>query len=170
MNRSISFAIRDLFPALLASGILSAALAVLLAGAAIAGEASPTTVYLEYHKALQTAQAIDAVASFMSKKVNDEIQTTPADMKPMMFGMIKDLTPKVVQVTSEKIDGDHATLTLATSDSSQEAAPTKAALPNAQEKTEGSVTLVRESGSWKIDKESWKSSTVTTGPSPDAHQ
>ncbi|PWT98958.1 MAG: hypothetical protein C5B53_06030 [Candidatus Melainabacteria bacterium] len=111
---------------------------------------------MQYHSALSTATAVDAVEPYMCKKVTKEIDETPADMKPKMFGLIKEFTPKSVKVTSEKIDGDQATLSLI--DNSAQSTPR-----GITEKTAGTVTLVREDGTWKIDKESWNSN-ITSGP------
>lgn len=116
---------------------------------------SPTETYMQYHNTLSTATTVDAVQPFMCKKVIKDIDETPADMKSKMFGLIKELTPKSVKVTSEKIEGDEATLSL--EDTSAQSTP-----KGMNEKTDGAVTLVREDGSWKIDKESWNSH-ITSG-------
>jgi hypothetical protein len=116
---------------------------------------SPSDTYMQYHNALQTATAVDAVEPFMCKKVIKEIDETPAEMKPKMFGLIKELTPTTVKVESEKIEGDQATLKVI--DASAQSTP-----KGINEKTDGSVTLVREDGTWKIDKESWNSH-ITSG-------
>lgn len=129
---------------------------------ATADELSPTDAYVQFHKAMLAATAVDALTPYLCKEVSDEIARTPADMKPAMFGLMKDLTPKTVKVTSEKIDGDRATLTV-----SGEAGDSASPAEKAATKGEGTVTLVREDGSWKVDKESWKTNTVMTG-TPDS--
>lgn len=112
---------------------------------------SPKETYFKYRAALSAASKIDDVSSFLCKRVNEEIQKTPAPMKPMMFGLMKEITPKKVDVVSDVVNGDNATLTLTGKDELLAKVD-----PNAKEVSKGTVTLVKENGIWKIDKESWE--------------
>lgn len=133
------------------------ALAMLVSGlscmpAALADEAGPKEVYLKYKTAMDSASKIEDLSQFLAKHVNDEIAKTPADMKPMMFGFMKESAPHAVQIISETVDGNSATLTL-----TGKTEPDKINGEKVKEQTKGSCKLVKEAGAWKIDKESWDS-------------
>ncbi|HEY9787685.1 MAG TPA: hypothetical protein V6D17_20015 [Candidatus Obscuribacterales bacterium] len=108
---------------------------------------TPKETYLHYRTALLSAKSIDDVRSMLSKRTNDEIESTPKEMKSMMFDVIKAMAPKTVQVLAEEVNADNATLTLT--------AKTEPDNAKVTEKTTGTVTLVKEGGSWKIDREKW---------------
>lgn len=116
-----------------------------------AEEQTPKAAYLDYFKTFLVATDVNAIVPYMCKSVVKQINETPADMKPMMFGVMKEMTPKEIEVLSEKVDGDHATIKLA-------GKPDASLAKDMTEKNEGTVTMVREDGVWKIDKESWNSS------------
>lgn len=116
---------------------------------ALADSLSPTQAYLKYRTAFATADKVEALQPMFCKKVNEEIDQTPPDMKPQMFGFMKATAPATVQVLSEAVDGDTATLKLS--------GKTEPSGPNVSEHTVGKVTLVKEGGAWKIGKEAWDS-------------
>lgn len=132
---------------LLASGVL------LATGSAFCAEEAqaPKDLYLKYRSALLKASKIDDLKPFLCKKVVAEIDQTPADMKPMMFGIMKETSPNTVQILSEDLKGDNATLTLT---GIGEPAPKNVTIT--KEEIKGTVKLVKEAGAWKIDKESWE--------------
>ena len=109
---------------------------------------SPTDAYLQYHAAIVDASDVSAVAPLMVRSVNEDISHVPTQMKPMYFGMIKNLAPRNVQVVSEKVDGDKAQLALSS---------------NSKDKKSGTVTLLREDGVWKVEKEAWTASVGAAG-------
>ena len=119
---------------------------------------TPKETYLKYRAALPAAQKIEDVSSFMCKRVNEEIKGTPADMKPMMFGFIKETAPKTVQILSEEVKGDNATLVL-----TGKSEPEVQNGNKVKEDTKGKVTFLKEDGVWKIDKESWDSKVKVGG-------
>lgn len=125
---------------------------------AFAAELSPKETYNKFHAAMLKAGSIDEVKSFMCKRVNEEINNTPADMKPMMFGFLKATLPNEVIVGAEEVKGDTATLAL-----SVKADPAAKEDKTRKEETTGSVKLIKEGGVWKIDKESWQSKVEMTG-------
>ena len=116
---------------------------------AFADGLSATDFYMKYRTALAGASKIEQLQSMLCKKANEEIDGTPAGMKPMLFGLMKAMGPKSVQVLSEEVTSDTATLILS--------GKTEPATANANEKTSGKVTLVKEDGAWKIGKEFWDS-------------
>ena len=126
--------------------LLACAFAV---GPALADSLSPKDSYLKYRTALAGAHKIEDLQSMLCKTVNEDIAHTPAPMKPMMFDLMKTTAPLSVQVVSEAVSGDNATLTLS---GKSEPAGSKV-----KEQTSGKVTLVKENGTWKIKKESWNS-------------
>ena len=60
-----------------------------------------------------------------------------------MFPLIQAMQPKNVKITGGAQDGNTATL-LATA-------------KNGKETSTGTITMVREGGAWKVEKEEWKS-------------
>lgn len=112
---------------------------------------TPSEMYNKYRKALAVATNIESLTPFLSKKVLDEVNTTPKEMKGTMFSIMKEMTPKAVVVVEEKVEGDHATLSLTVP---AEGKPTTGK-EKVTEKTVGTVLFVDEQGSWKIDKEKW---------------
>lgn len=83
-----------------------------LTGVFAADSLSPKEAYLKYKTALSSASKIEDLSTMLSKKVNEEVKNTPPDMKPMMFGLMKESSPHAVQVLTEEVKGDKATLTL----------------------------------------------------------
>ncbi|HEY9868491.1 MAG TPA: hypothetical protein V6D08_04945 [Candidatus Obscuribacterales bacterium] len=132
-------------------------------GAALAEPPSPKERYLEYHKALTVAKDVTAIEPFMSKKVVNEIRSTPEEQRAMMFGLMKEMTPRAVQVLSEKIDGERAEVSLTGKSVDQ----VDVASGKVKEETTGTVKFVLEDGAWKIDKESWNTNVVDqSSPQP----
>ena len=104
-----------------------------------AGGGEPGKAYDAYRKVLLAGDIPS-----LRKKVSKERQADfdDPDFKKM-FPLIQEMTPKNVKITAGSIDGDTATL-----------------LAEAKDKNEtstGKITLVRESGAWKVAKEEWKS-------------
>ena len=98
--------------------------------------------YLTYNATMAKAKSIDELLPFMSKQRVDQVKGTPADERAMMFDMVKEMGAKNVKVVKETPSPAGATLEVTGSD------PTGGAM-------KGTVTLVKEAGAWKIDKESW---------------
>lgn len=135
---------------------------VLIAGItclpSLAETISPKEAYLKYRTALAAATKIDDLQPMLCKKANDEIKSTPAEMKPLMIGLMQDMTPKTVQVVSETIGESTASLTLASNTIANDS--------KTKEKAQGKVIMVKEDGVWKIGKESWESKVEMTGDLP----
>jgi hypothetical protein len=98
--------------------------------------------YLAYNATMAKAKSIDELLPFMSKQRVDQVKGTPADERAMMFDMVKEMAAKNVKVAKETPSAAGATLEVTGSD------PTGGAM-------KGTITLVKEAGAWKIDKESW---------------
>jgi hypothetical protein len=99
----------------------------------------PAKAYARHRKAVAAGdlKALKATVSTARAKEMD----TP-DFK-QMFPLIQQMQPKNVKITGGSVDGETATL-LATA-------------KDGKEVSTGSITMVREGGAWKVEKESWKS-------------
>jgi len=98
----------------------------------------PGKAYRAYLKTIaggNAAQIRSAVSSTRSKSISDK------DLKEFI-PMLQAMAPKNLKITSGAIDGDKATL-LATS-------------KDGTETMNGTITMVKESGAWKVEQESWK--------------
>ena len=77
----------------------------------------------------------------------DQVTKTPADEREMMFGMMKDFDDNEnIKVVKETPKGDGAELQV------------EATSKGDKSKSTATVSLVKEGGAWKLDKESWKGS------------
>lgn len=107
--------------------------------------ATATQFYLDYRKAFDAAKKVEDLYPYMSADVRKQMESTPAADRAEMFGMIKMMGALTnVKVTKETRAGDGATLTVE-------------ALDPDKKPTIGTITIVKEGGSWKIGKESWSS-------------
>src|SRR5437763_842967 len=98
----------------------------------------PWIVFKAYLKTIQggnIAQIRNSVTAERSKQVTDK------DMKEMI-PMLQLMAPKNLQITGGAIDGDHATLLATSQDGS--------------ESMNGTITMAKENGAWKVEQESWK--------------
>ena len=102
---------------------------------------TPSQTYMEYYAALQKAKKIDDILPFMTAARRKEAASMPADMKDGMIGMIQEMGIQPgFKIVKEDKTATGATLML-------EGDKSKA-------KTNVTVTMVREAGAWKIEKES----------------
>ena len=102
--------------------------------------------YMDYRAAFDKATKIDDVLPYMSKERADQVAATPADERAKMFEMIKMMgTLTEVKVLKEAKSADGATLTVE-------------ALDPDKKKTTGTIKVIKEGGAWKLDGESWSSS------------
>ena len=104
-------------------------------------EKTPSQTYMEYHAALQKAKKIEDILPFMTAARRKEAASMPADMKSGMIGMIQEMGIQPgFKVVKEDKTATGATLMLEGVDKSKT-------------KTSVTVTMVREAGAWKIEKE-----------------
>lgn len=114
---------------------------VVASGTLAAQNQTATEFYLGYLAALGKAKSVDELLPFMARKRVDQIKAEKPDDRAMMFDMIKEFAPKNVKVVKETPSAGGATLE-ATGDGSGGT-------------TKGTITLVKEAGAWKVDRESW---------------
>lgn len=122
--------------------ILGLALAIAVPALAGAEQAqSGTEFYQAYRKAFAKAQKMEDLLPMMAANRRAQMEKTPADERTMMFGMLKEMTADQgdVKVLKETPTANGAELAVQSKDGT------------------GMVTLVKEGGAWKLDKESWKS-------------
>jgi len=102
--------------------------------------------YMDYRVAFDKATKIDDVLPYMSKQRADQVAATPADERAKMFEMIKMMgTLTEVKILKEAKTAEGATLTVE-------------ALDPEKKKTTGTIKVIKEGGTWKLDGESWSSS------------
>lgn len=127
------------------AGLALCAAAVLVNSLA-AQSKTASQFYMDYRVAFDKATKIDDVLPYMSKQRVDQVASTPADERAKMFEMIKMMgTLTEVKVLKEAKSADGATLTVE-------------ALDPDKKKTTGTIKVIKEGGAWKIDGESWSSS------------
>jgi hypothetical protein len=108
-------------------------------------EKTASQFYTEYRAAFDKAKAVEDILPYMSAQRRKQVEATPADERKKMFGAIKIMGAlSNVKITKESRTADGATLSVDAIDSDKS-------------KTTGTITLVRENGAWKVDKESFSS-------------
>jgi hypothetical protein len=109
-----------------------------------AGETA-TQFYLRYLAAFQKAEKIEDVLPYMAAERRKMVEETPAAERPEMFTFVKAMMGSMtdVKITKEERTSGGATLTAE-------------AVDEDKSKVAGTITIVREDGSWKLSQESWK--------------
>ncbi len=111
--------------------------------AAQSKEQTASQFYMKYRAAFDKATKIDEILPYMAKENKAQVEATPAADRAKMFEMVKMMGKLTdVKILKEERSADGATLTVEGVD------PDK-------HKSTGKVTIVKESGEWKIGKESW---------------
>jgi hypothetical protein len=126
-------------------------LAAAACGATLAAQApkapaaqTPSQVYMAYRAAFDKATKADDIKAFQSKAVRAQMDATPPADRAEFFKMIKAMsTMASVKVAKETLTPTGATLMVD-------------AINPAKVKMTCEVTLVKEDGAWKIDKENWQ--------------
>lgn len=123
---------------------LSAVILTTAAPAWAQAPATPTAFYMQYRKAFDAAKKAEDVYPYMAAARKKQMEDTPAKDRAEMFEMIKMMSVITnVQVTKEAPAANGgATLTVT-------------ALDSDKKPTYGTITLVREGGALKVDKEAW---------------
>ena len=121
-------------------GLVLAFASPALAGVGQASQ-SATEFYQAYRKALAKAQKIEDLLPMMGASRRAQVEKTPADDRKMMFEMVKEMTAEQgdIKVVKETATANGVELAVVAKNGT------------------GTVTLVKEGGGWKVDKESWKS-------------
>ncbi len=103
-----------------------------------AGGGEPAKAYAAFSKAV----AAGDMAAIRRGAAAERAKQMDAPEFKEMLPMIQAMQPKNVKITGGSMDGNTATL-LATA-------------KDGKETSTGTITMVREGGAWKVEKESWK--------------
>ena len=121
----------------LAPGILAA-----LAGPARADAPTPSAAFLELVPAARRAAKVDQIANYLAAKLVADIRAHTADKRAEWLRAFKsDLDVTSVQVTKEDASRDRGTVAVSAK--------------RAGKAVTGTVTFVREHGSWKFVHQTW---------------
>jgi hypothetical protein len=111
---------------------------------------SPSEVYIAYRREFDKANSFDELLATASKYVSkgqiEEIKNTPTIQREMAFKLVKSIfadsgTINDIRIVNQEIGVNTATLSLETTKN-----------PNVK----GTVSMVLEDGTWKVDLENWK--------------
>jgi hypothetical protein len=130
-------------------------LSVLGAPAALSADETPTNVYLKYHNVLVKATTLDSIKPFMSKDLLGKMSSAPRDETSGALVTMQQMTPTVLHVDSERIDGNLAQLKL-----SGKLVRTSKKNPSLKRtfNSTGEIEMVRENGNWRIKHQDWDAS------------
>ncbi|HXB55479.1 MAG TPA: hypothetical protein VN461_11885 [Vicinamibacteria bacterium] len=109
-----------------------------------------TQFYVAYRAAFDKATKVDDLFPFMAAKNLKQVQATPAADREKMFGMMKIMGALTeLKVTKEERTPEGGALLTAEG--------LAASLSDAakKEKQAGKITIVKEGGAWKLDREEW---------------
>ncbi|CAN5477710.1 hypothetical protein BH11CYA1_BH11CYA1_11840 [soil metagenome] len=147
-----------------------------------ASRSTPSQIYMTFHEKMLAANSVDDLCPlFTATRVaqirSDEKTLPPAQVKAM-FQFMQKVSPRKVRILGEAINNDSCTLTLdapgykdpifgemmTAADSKEIAANSSvgssietSVKATAKKGTVGKISLLREDGQWKIEKESWQS-------------
>jgi len=133
----------------------------------IAIQSSPTSCYQEYRTKFKSAQKVSDYSEFCSAHSMDAVNKLTETQQTDVLKMQRFFMPDTVSVLSESIKGPQATLRVqgiftgnqerlsSVKPSDDPSKATNQLVPQVGQKLTGTVTMVLEDGSWKIDKEDW---------------
>jgi head-tail adaptor len=118
--------------------------------AASAGD-TPTAAYAAYRQAFDKATSLKDLLPHVKKESAAEVEQMSAERAEAGLRLVKRVRDvKDVQVTKETVTGETAVLEL------------KAVRADGQP-AKGTVSLAREKGAWKIDREDWPNGSASSG-------
>lgn len=131
---------------------VAAALVALVVASALPVLAQPAATYksggefyLAYRVAFDKAKSIDELLPWVAKGRAEQIAKSPADERKEAFEMIKMFDDRTnVKVVKETPSANGAELQV------------EGVSAESKGKATGVITLVKEGGAWKIERESWK--------------
>lgn len=151
--------------------LITISLAALLgssAGAAYAQtEQDPAKFYTEFHAKMRDAKSVLEILPYMAADKVKQIKDDEAKMTKQqftgMFEFIKMMSPSKVQIVkTEPGKADDCLLSLTADGQDDPLFGQMVKDGKMKETTTGTVHLIKEGGNWKIEKESWKSSAVSS--------
>ena len=106
-------------------------------------EQTASEFYMKYRAIFDKAKTIDEILPYMAKETKAQVESTPAADRAKMFELVKMMNQLTnVKIVKEERTADGATLSVEGVDADKN-------------KTTGKVNVVKESGAWKVGKESW---------------
>lgn len=134
----------------------------------LAGEAedSVNKFFLDYQSRVRAAKDMTELTPYLSKNrveqiTNDRTKLPPAEFK-MMFEMIKMMVPTKCQIVKTEIKGQECNIQCTADGSVDPIFGDMNKSGKTKETTTGNIHLVKEGANWKLEKESWKSSFVSS--------
>ena len=126
--------------------LLSYILVVLITGAALAQE-DPVIFYDSFVKVSTNAKSIDEIKPYLSQKNLKEMGDISKEDEAFFLEFMQEARTTMTRKSiSSKVEGDKATLTI------------KAVSTTDNSPVDGTVKLVKENGTWKVDNEEFMSS------------
>lgn len=125
--------------------LAAVALVAAFAAAPLLAQAEQTAsqFYLAYRAAFDKAKGVNDLLPFMAKSTRDQMMATPAEERGRMFEMVKAMGALTnVKILKEAKSAEGATLTVEGIDADKS-------------KAQGTITIVKEGGAWKLSKENW---------------
>ena len=110
--------------------------------AALAQTKTPTQAYLDYQVALAKATKLPEILPYLSTAYRAMLESRPKADQPVWLKRLQESAVTGLKVTKETIAGDKCTLE-ATGTSTH------------GNSMKGKISLVKESGAWKLDEEVW---------------
>jgi hypothetical protein len=105
-----------------------------------------TQFYTDYRVAFDKATKVEDLLPYMASANRKQVEATPTGDREKMFGLMKMMGALTdVKVTKEEHTADGGAVLTA-----------EAVNPD-KKKTSGKITIIKESGAWKLGKEEWSS-------------
>ena len=110
-------------------------------------EETPSQAYMVYHEALMRARSFADIIPYLGKATRASVEKKKESERQGVFALVKFLSPEVIRVVRETINGDQAVLEV-------EEAETGSPSPSPGG-FRGTIEMVREEGRWKVGHEKW---------------
>lgn len=108
----------------------------------------PEAIYAKFHRAGLAAN-FDEMLKYGTAQKGVEDTSMPVEMRQAMLNFLAQMLPKSYSVASKTIDpnGNHATLRVTAMQSQHPG--------DIPETVNGTITLIKENGDWKVDEAKW---------------
>ncbi|MBP9092665.1 hypothetical protein KBI23_16705 [bacterium] len=144
-----------------ASGLQAACAQDNSVGKSNSSGATPSQIYLNFHEKLFGASSVEELCPMLAadrvEKIKSDEKTLPAEQTKAMFQFMQQVSPRKVRILGEAVTNDTCTLTLDAPDYKDPIFGESSSPVATRKGTIGKVSMVREDGQWKIEKESWMS-------------
>lgn len=123
--------------------------------------ATPSQIYLSFHEKMLGASSVDELCPMFAanrvEQIKSDEKKLPPEQTKAMFQFMQQVSPRKVRILGEAVTNDTCTLTLDAPDYKDPIFGESASPVATKKGTIGKVSMVREDGQWKIEKESWMS-------------